>query len=105
VSLTCKAWAELEALRRAARKQMPSLVWPTPAFRRFTLYGLAAAAPAALVAMALRGWGMGEPYFVHPTVRAAVIFTLFGAGYLGIATAFGEVPAKAWIARLRKGAR
>ncbi len=99
------AWAELEALRRAARKQMPSLVWPTRSYLRFTLYALAAAAPAALVAIALRGWGLREPLLAHPTVRAAVIFTLFGAGYLAIATAFGEVPAKAWIARLRRDAR
>ncbi len=105
LAASLSAWAELAALRRAARQQMPSLVWPVRAFLRFTLYALAAAAPAALAAIALQGGGFGEPLLVHPTVRAAVVFTLFAAGYLGIAAAFGEVPAKAWIARLRRGVR
>lgn len=93
------AWLELAALRRAARRQLPSLVWPGAAFLRFTLYALGSAAPLTLVALATRGWE------VHPTVRAAGIGILFGAGYLGIGAAFGEAPARAWLARLRRGAR
>ena len=75
---------------------MPSLVWPSRAFLRFTLYGLAASLPAALAAKATAGGG------AHPTIRAALVFVLFGCGYLGLATAFGEAPAKACLTRLRR---
>lgn len=99
LAATLAAWVELGALRRAARRQLPSLVWPAPAFLRFTLYALGAALPAAGAARATAGWG------AHPTVRAAVVFVLFGCGYLALATAFGEVSAQAWVARLRRGKR
>lgn len=96
LAATLAAWFELGALRRAARRHMPSLVWPSRAFLRFTLYGLAASLPAALAAKATAGGG------AHPTMRAALVFVLFGCGYLGLATAFGEAPAKAWLTRLRR---
>lgn len=99
LAATLAAWVELGALRRAARRQLPSLVWPAPAFLRFTLYALGAALPAAGAASATAGWG------AHPTVRAAVVFALFGCGYLALATAFGEDSAEAWVARLRRGKR
>jgi putative peptidoglycan lipid II flippase len=90
------AWVELEALRRAASVQMPSLVWPRAAFLRFTGYGLGAAVPAAITLQALQGWHL------HPSVRAAIVFALFSFTYLGLASAFGEASAKAWLSRLRK---
>ena len=96
LAATLAAWLELGALRRAARTRLPSLVWPSRAFLRFTLYALGAACPAALAALATAGWAG------HPTVRAAVVFALFGTGYLALAAAFGEAPAKAWLARLRR---
>ncbi|MEO7794628.1 MAG: murein biosynthesis integral membrane protein MurJ [Thermoanaerobaculia bacterium] len=96
LAATLSAWLELAALRRAARRHLPNLVWPAKAFWRFALYALGAALPAALAAAAT----MHRRF--HPTVRAALIFALFGAGYLGLATAFGEAPAKAWVARLRR---
>lgn len=96
LAATLAAWLELGALRRAARTRLPSLVWPSRAFLRFTLYALGAACPAALAALATAGWAG------HPTVRAAVVFALFGTGYLALAAAFGETPAKAWLARLRR---
>ena len=96
LAATLAAWLELGALRRAARTRLPSLVWPSRAFLRFTLYALGAACPAALAALATAGWAG------HPTVRAAVVFALFGTGYLALAAAFGEAPARAWLARLRR---
>ncbi|MEO8195205.1 MAG: murein biosynthesis integral membrane protein MurJ [Thermoanaerobaculia bacterium] len=99
LAATLAAWVELGALRRAARRQLPSLVWPSPAFLRFTLYALGAALPAAAAAVATAGWG------AHPTLRAAVVFALFGTGYLALATAFGEESAQAWARRLRRGKR
>jgi peptidoglycan biosynthesis protein MviN/MurJ (putative lipid II flippase) len=96
LAATMAAWLELGALRRAARTRLPSLVWPSRAFLRFTLYALGAVCPAALAALATAGWAG------HPTVRAALLFALFGTGYLGLAAAFGEAPAKAWLARLRR---
>ncbi len=89
------AWCELAALRHAARTRLPSLVWPARAFLRFTLYALGAAAPAGLLALATGGWE------AHPTLRAALVLTVFAAVYLGIAGAAGEAPAVAWISRLR----
>ncbi len=96
LAATLAAWLELGALRREARTRLPSLVWPSRAFLRFTLYALGAACPAALAALATAGWAG------HPTVRAAVVFALFGTGYLALAAAFGEAPARAWLARLRR---
>ena len=93
------AWVELTALRRAARRQLPSLIWPSRAFLRFTSYALAAAVPAALVAVATAGWR------AHPSLRAAIVGLLFGAGYLGLGAAFGEAPAMQWLARLRRSPR
>lgn len=89
------AWIELGALRHAARTRLPSLEWPAGAFLRFTLYAAAAALPAGLLAFLCRGWG------AHPTLRAGLVFGLFGAGYLAIAQARSEAPAAAWIRRLR----
>ncbi len=99
LAATAAAWLELGALRRAARVQLPSLVWPAAAFRRFTLYALGAAAPLALAYLA------AADGLVHPTLLAAALCTLFGTGYLGIAAAFGEAPARAWIGRLRRSPR
>ncbi len=99
LAATLAAWVELGALRRAARRQLPNLVWPAPALLRFTLYALGAALPAGGAAVATAGWG------AHPTVRAAVVFALFGCGYLALATAFGEDSAQAWVARVRRGKR
>lgn len=96
LAATVAAWFELAALRRAAKTRLPNLVWPSRAFLRFILYALGAALPAALAAFASAGRG------VHPSARAALIFSLFGAGYLGLAAAFGEAPAKVWLARLRR---
>ncbi len=96
LAATLAAWFELGALRRAARRQLPSLVWPAPAFLRFTLYALAAALPAGGAAWVTAGWG------AHPTLRAAVVFALFGAAYLALAAARGEAPAEAWVGRLRR---
>ena len=96
LAATLAAWLELTALRRAARTRLPSLVWPSRAFLRFTLYALGAAGPAGVAAYMTAGWG------AHPTVRAAVVFALFGTAYLALAAAFGEAPAKAWLARLRR---
>lgn len=96
LAATLAAWLELAALRRAARTRLPSLVWPSRAFLRFTFYALGASCPAAVAAFMTAGWA------AHPTVRAAIVFALFGAAYLGLATAFGEAPAKAWMARLRR---
>ena len=96
LAATLAAWLELGALRRAARRVLPSLAWPSRAFLRFALYGIAAALPAALAASATQGSGL------HPTLRAAGVAGLFGCGYFGLATAFGEAPAKAWLARLRR---
>ena len=99
LAATVAAWLELTALRRAARVCLPSLVWPARTFFRCSMYALCAAVPAGLLALASRNWG------AHPTLRAAVLFSVFGAGYVGIAGAFGEATARNWIARLRRGAR
>ncbi len=97
LAATAAAWLELAALRRAARSGLPGLVWPSKASLRFSLYALVAAVPAGTLTFLTSGWP------VHPTVRAAAIFMVFGAAYLGLAAAFGEVPARAFAARLRKG--
>ena len=99
LAATLAAWIELGALRRAARKRLPSLIWPTRAFLRFISYALAASLPAGLAAAASAGRG------AHPTLRAALIFTIFGVAYFGFAAFFGEAPARAWISRLRRGSR
>ena len=95
LAATAAAWLELGALRRAARVQLPSLVWPAAAFRRFTFYSLGAAVPLTLAYLA------AADGLVHPTLLAAALCSLFGVGYLGIAAAFGEAPARAWLGRLR----
>jgi putative peptidoglycan lipid II flippase len=91
------AWFELAALRRSAKSGLPGLVWPSRALLRFSLYAFAAALPAAVLTYLSAGW------LLHPTLRAAAIFLVFGSGYLALAAAFGEAPARAWAARLRKG--
>ena len=99
LAATLAAWIELAALRRAAKVRLPSLEWPTRAFLRCAMYALCAMVPAGLLAAASRGWG------AHPTLRAGIVFTVFAAGYLGIAGANGEAPVRAWISRLRGGRR
>lgn len=96
LAATLAAWVELGALRRAARRALPSLEWPSRAFSRFALYALVAAVPAVWAALGTREAG------VHPTLWAAGLFGLFGGAYLGLAAAFGEEPAKNWLARLRR---
>jgi putative peptidoglycan lipid II flippase len=97
LAATLAAWFELAALRRAARKALPSLVWPSRALLRFAGYALVAVVPAAGLAWVSSDWA------IHPTLRATAVALLFGTGYLGFAAASGEAPALAWLARLKRG--
>ncbi|MEO8276057.1 MAG: murein biosynthesis integral membrane protein MurJ [Thermoanaerobaculia bacterium] len=93
------AWTELSLLRRVARTRLPSLVWPTKAFMRFALFGLAAAVPAGILALVTSHHGL------HPSLRAAIIFSMFGTAYLAVALLSGEERAREGLARLRRGAK
>lgn len=90
------AWFELAALRRAAYRCLPSLVWPNAALSRYSLFALASALPAMGVAWVARDGSL------HPTLRATIVFSLFGSLYLGIAALRGEPQMASWWARLRR---
>ncbi|MGE0639052.1 MAG: murein biosynthesis integral membrane protein MurJ [Thermoanaerobaculia bacterium] len=91
------AWVEWWALRRKVLATVRGFRWPAAEFRTLALWAVAAAVlPLALVASrALAGW--------HPSLRALLVGTLFGGGYLFL-TRRSE-PAQALRQRFGKGAR
>jgi putative peptidoglycan lipid II flippase len=89
------AWFERYALLAAVRKRVPDFDPPRAESLR---YGLAALAAAA-IPFALLVAGVGESW--HPTIRAALLLLLFGAGYFALTRR--EEPAAELFARRSRG--
>ncbi len=85
------AWYERLRLGRSLAERLPGHATGRADLARKIAISLAAALPAAVAAFALAA--------LHPTVRAALVFALYGASYLLLCLAFGLPEARAIVPR------
>jgi putative peptidoglycan lipid II flippase len=91
------AWVEFAGLRRALAARLGGVPVPWRLAAEANLFAIVAGAAAFGVAYATRGLG--------PWLRAAAVVPVFGAIYLGLASARGIPEAGRFVARLRRRRR
>lgn len=91
-------WVEFALLRRALRARIGSVDFPGGFLARLWLSAALAAAAGLGLRFLLRGHGLLD----HPLPRAALVFSLFGATYLGATLALRVPEATAALGRVRR---